>query len=142
MKLKFKKLHSLAIIPEYKTKGSAGFDFHVLYPVIICPGELDLLPSGLAIEVPQGFELQVRQRSGLSIKFRNYLANAPGTVDSDYRGEIKFPIVNNTKELMTFKRGERILQGIIAPINQFEIEEVDTLSDTDRGEGGFGSTGK
>ena len=142
MKLKFKKLHSFAIIPEYKTKGSAGFDFHVLYPVMILPGEFDLLPSGLAVEVPLGFEMQVRQRSGLSIKFRNYLANATGTVDSDYRGEIKFPIVNNTNEIMTFEREDRILQGIIAPVHQFEIEEVDELSDTDRGKGGFGSTGK
>lgn len=142
MKLKFKKLHSFAIIPEYKTKGSSGFDFHVLYPVMILPGESDLLSSGLAIEIPLGFEMQVRPRSGLSIKFKNYLANAPGTVDSDYRGEIKFPIVNNTQEIMTFQRGDRILQGIIAPVYQFEIEEVKTLSETDRGTGGFGSTGK
>ena len=142
MKLKFKKLHSFAIIPEYKTKGSSGFDFHVLYPVMILPGESDLLSSGLAIEIPLGFEMQVRPRSGLSIKFKNYLANTPGTVDSDYRGEIKFPIVNNTQEIITFQRGDRILQGIIAPVYQFEIEEVKTLSETDRGTGGFGSTGK
>lgn len=142
MKLKFKKLHSFAIIPEYKTKCSSGFDFHVLYPVMILPGESDLLSSGLAIEIPKGYEMQVRQRSGLSIKYRNYLANAPGTVDSDYRGEIKFPIVNNTQEIMTFERGDRILQGIISSVYQFEIEEVDVLSDTDRGTGGFGSTGK
>ena len=142
LSLKFKKINPFAVIPEYKTPGSAGFDFHVLHDIIILPGESQLLPSGLKCEIPEGFEMQIRQRSGMSVKYRNYLANSVGTIDSDYRGEIKFPVVNHTRQLMVLKRGYRIMQGIICQVPQIKIVEVDELSDTERGEGGFGSTDK
>ena len=141
IKLKFKKLRPFARIPEYKTRGSSGFDFHILHDIMILDGSMELIPSGLAVEIPEGFEMQIRQRSGLSLKYKNYLANAPGTIDSDYRGEIKFPIVNNTNRLMVLNKGDRIVQGIISQVAQIPIIEVEELSDTDRGQGGFGSTG-
>ena len=95
MKLKFKKLHPEAIIPKYQTIDAAGFDFHVYKNFVVQPHQRIMIPSGLAVEIPRGFEMQIRQRSGLSTKYSNYLANSIGTIDSDYRGEIKFPIANH-----------------------------------------------
>jgi dUTP pyrophosphatase len=141
MKINTKKLHPLAIIPKYQTQQAAGFDFHTTEPVTVMPGETKLVPTGLAVAVPEGFELQVRPRSGLSAKTGIRVANAPGTVDSDYRGEIKV-ILHNTGEVPFFiSVGDRIAQGVICPVFRAEFEEVEELGQTERGAGAFGSTG-
>lgn len=142
MKVKIKKLHQDAIVPKYATKGSAGFDFYALEDVFINSNETVLVKTGLSFEVPIGYELQIRPRSGLSLKTPLRVANAPGTVDSDYRGEVCVIISNNSFGTQVIKKGDRVAQGVICPIIQAELEEVNELSDTDRGSGGFGSTGK
>jgi dUTP pyrophosphatase len=141
MKLKFKKLHKEAIIPKYQSPGSAGFDFCALEWATIHPRQTCVIRTGLAVEVPVGFELQVRQRSGLSMQYPNYIMNSPGTIDSDYRGEIKILIYNHSVNNFDIVPGDRIAQGVLARVEQFKITEVKKLSDTERGKGGFGSTG-
>lgn len=140
-KLKFKRLHPDAIMPKYQTAGSAGFDFHSIEDIVIFPGLTKVLKSGWAMEIPKGYVMTCRQRSGLSIKFTNYLAISSGTVDSDYRGEIMFPITNHRGRPFIIKKGDRIIQGIITKVYQFEMKEVDELSETKRGKSGWGSTG-
>lgn len=148
LKLKFKRLHPDAIMPKYQTDGSAGFDFHSLEDALIAPGMTKILRSGWAMEIPKGYVMTCRQRSGMSIEYRNYLAISSGTVDSDYRGEILFPITNHQhggqtpQSLLVIRKGDRIIQGIITRVYQFEMVEVDELSDTKRGTGGWGHTGK
>lgn len=142
MKLKFKKLHPYAEIPKYQTKGSAGFDFHSIDYVDLHPRNFYAVRTGLSVEVPEGYELQIRQRSGLSTKYYNYISNSPGTIDSDYRGEILILVRNNSDIDFIIEPGQRIAQGIIAPVIQCEIIETDKLSETKRGTGGYGSTGK
>jgi dUTP pyrophosphatase len=140
--LKFKKLSKNAIIPQYMTEGSVGFDIHSLIDMILAPGGVGTITTGLAVEIPCGSELTIRQRSGLSKNYSNYIAIGIGTIDQDYRGEIMIPVVNNNEfHSFEIKIGDRIAQGIISPIIKCVIEEVDKLSDTERGEGGFGSTG-
>lgn len=141
LKLKFKKLHDEAIIPKYQTEGSAGFDFHAVDYIDIHPKQCYAVRTGLSVEIPNGFEMQIRQRSGLSMQFPNYIMNVPGTIDSDYRGEIKILIYNHSVSTFDIVPGMRIAQGIIAPVVQFPIIEVNELSETERGTGGFGSTG-
>jgi dUTP pyrophosphatase len=149
MKVKIKKLHPDAVVPKYATEGSAGFDLVALENVIIYQGETLLIKTGLSVEIPMGYELQIRPRSGTSLKTPLRVANSPGTVDSDYRGEICV-IMTNTDPLVPgyaterffILKGERIAQGVICPIVQAEFEVVEELSSTDRGAGGFGSTGK
>jgi len=140
-KIRFKKLVSEAKIPSYQSAGAAGFDFHCVEDVTLKKGEVVLAPTGLSVEVPTGFELQVRARSGLSAKKGVFLVNGLGTIDSDYRGEIKVILSTCCDEIVELKKGDRIAQGVIAKAAQFEIEEVIELSDTARGAGGFGSTG-
>lgn len=142
MKLKIKKLHPDAVLPKYQTKGASGFDFVTVEETEIKPGETKLVKTGLSVAVSEGFELQVRPRSGISLKTPLRVANAPGTVDSDYRGEVCV-IMHNTAESthVVIKKGERIAQGVIVPVVQAEIEEVEELDETQRGAGGFGSTG-
>lgn len=133
-----------AIVPQYHTDGSAGFDFHALYDVRVFPASIEPVPTGLILEIPQGFELQIRPRSGLGKKYPNYITNSPGTIDSDYRGEIIVYVRNPSNKWWEIKQGDRIAQGIIAPVSQAEFKIVamrSHLSPTKRGAKGFGSTG-
>ncbi|MEM8898345.1 MAG: dUTP diphosphatase [Bacteroidota bacterium] len=130
-------------LPTYATPASAGVDIHANNeePVILKPLERALIPTGLYIELPIGYEAQVRPRSGLAIKHGITLLNTPGTIDADYRGEIKVIMVNISYEPFTIKKGERIAQMVINKHEQMIWEEVEVLSDTERGSGGFGHTG-
>jgi dUTP pyrophosphatase len=142
MVLKVKKLQDNAVIPQYQTKEAAGFDLHAIEDVVIKPGERKLIGTGLAFEIEFGYEVQIRPRSGLAFKHGITVLNTPGTIDSDYRGEIKVLLINHGRESFEIKKGERIAQAVIAPVVQAEISEVEELGDTERGAGGFGSTGK
>lgn len=131
--------------PAYQTSGAAGFDLAAAVPAgetwTLAPGERRLVPTGLSFAVPQGFEAQIRPRSGLAFKHGIGVVNAPGTIDSDYRGEVQVLLVNLGQQPWSFTRGERIAQCVIAPVVQVQFEAVDQLDDTPRGQGGFGSTG-
>jgi dUTP pyrophosphatase len=132
-------------LPAYATPGSAGLDLAAAVPaaapVILQPGERALIPTGFAIALPDGYEAQVRPRSGLALKAGVTLLNSPGTIDSDYRGELKVILINLGQSAVTIHRGERIAQLVIAPVSRAAWREVTVLDDTTRGEGGFGSTG-
>ncbi|MCB9047541.1 MAG: dUTP diphosphatase [Chitinophagales bacterium] len=130
-------------LPEYQTTGSAGMDIRVFLeePVTLQPLERKLMPTGLYIALPEGFEAQIRPRSGLAIKRGLTLVNTPGTIDSDYRGEIMVPLINLSSEPQTINDGERIAQMIIARYEQIGWEAVAELDATDRGKGGFGHSG-
>jgi len=132
-------------LPSYETAMAAGADLRAAVaadaPVTLAPGERRLIPTGLAIALPEGFEAQVRPRSGLAVKFGVSMVNAPGTVDADYRGELMVNLINLGQEPFEIRRGDRIAQMVIAPVAQARFVEVDALSDTARGAGGFGSTG-
>lgn len=132
-------------LPAYQTAQSAGMDLPAAVPadepVIIPPGEWRMIPTGLSIALPDGYEAQVRPRSGLAAKSGVTCLNTPGTVDADYRGEIKVNLVNHGPAAFTVRRGERIAQMIIAPVTRIEWAPVAALDDTARGDGGFGSTG-
>ena len=130
-------------LPQYETAGSAGMDLraNLEEPITLQSLERKLIPTGLFIELPMGYEAQIRPRSGLSYKKGLSLPNTPGTIDSDYRGELKVIMINLSPEPQTIKHGERIAQMVIAKYEQVTLEEVENLSDTKRGTGGFGSTG-
>ena len=132
-----------AIIPEYKTAGAAGSDLCALLdaPVTIPAGKSAIIPTGLFFEIPQGYEVQVRPRSGLAAKNGVTVLNTPGTIDSDYRGEIKVILINLGDADFTVNSGDRIAQMIIAPVIQASFSITESLSETERGTGGFGSTG-
>ena len=132
-----------AILPEYKTDGASGCDVHafVKEPVELLPGDIKLIPTGLACAIPEGFEIQVRPRSGLSAKNGITCLNTPGTIDSDYRGEIKVILINLGKEAFIVKNGDRIAQFVVAPVVRGIFKTVKSLDETLRGSGGFGSTG-
>ena len=142
-KLQIKKISNEVLTPKYETPGSSGMDIaaYVKDDIIISPGDNAIIPAGFYLSVPVGYEIQIRPRSGLAAKKGITVLNTPGTIDSDYRGEIKVILVNLGKERFTVKNGERIAQMVICPIKQVSIEEVKELSETDRGAGGFGSTG-
>ncbi len=129
--------------PAYKTRGASGFDIQAYLdePITLKPGERRLVPTGLFFEVPEGYEAQVRARSGLAIKNGIGLVNGIGTIDSDYRGEVKVPLINFGDEDFTIRDGERIAQVVIMKVEVVELNLTDELSDTERGEGGFGHTG-
>jgi dUTP pyrophosphatase len=131
-------------LPKYETPLSAGMDVraNLTEPVILKPLERAIIPTGLYVELPAGYELQVRPRSGLAIKHGITVLNSPGTVDADYRGELKAILVNLSSEPFEIRHGERIAQYVIARHETAEWEAVEELSDTERGAGGFGSTGK
>jgi len=131
-------------LPKYETNGSAGMDLraNLSEDITLKPLERVLVPTGLFIELPDGYEAQVRPRSGMSIKHGITLINCVGTIDSDYRGEIKVPVVNLSNETYVVKHGERVAQMIIAKYEKAEWISVESIEDTDRGAGGFGSTGK
>ena len=132
-----------AIIPEYKTSGAAGADLCALLdsPLVIKHGKSAIIPTGLFFEIPKGYEIQVRPRSGLAAKNGVTVLNTPGTIDSDYRGEIKVILINLGENDFTVSCGDRIAQMIIAPVTQANFSICENLSQTDRGAGGFGSTG-
>ncbi len=142
--LKIEKLPHNNILPEYKTEGAAGMDLcaAISGPMELKPLERKLVPTGLKIELEHGYEAQVRPRSGLSIKHGITLINCVGTIDEDYRGEVCVPIVNISNETYTIQPDERIAQMVIARVEQAKLEVVTELTETTRGEGGFGSTGK
>lgn len=140
MKLKVKKLVRWAKLPEYSTSGSAGLDLFSAEEVEIPPGEWRLIGTGISIELPQGYEAQVRPRSGLALKGITIM-NTPGTIDSDYRGEVKVILVNFSKEVFSVPKGMKIAQLVVSKYEKVECEEVEILSETERGEKGFGSTG-
>lgn len=147
MKLRVKTLDHFdgLELPAYQTPGSAGLDLPAAVPEdapeTIAPGEWKLIPTGICIALPDGYEAQVRPRSGLAAKKGITCLNAPGTVDADYRGELKVNLINHGKEPFVVQRGERIAQMVIAEVTQIAWEPVDSLDDTERGAGGFGSTG-
>ena len=133
-------------LPAYETPGSAGMDLRAAVPedgpMVIRPGARDMVPTGLAMAIPAGFEVQVRPRSGLAAKHGVTCLNTPGTIDSDYRGEVKVILINLGEEDFTIRRGDRIAQMVIAPVTQGAWAEVADLDETARGAGGFGSTGR
>lgn len=130
-------------LPGYETEGSAGMDIkaYIDEPVEIMPGHRALIPTGLFMEIPPGTEVQIRARSGLAVKHGIGLTNGVGTIDSDYRGEIKVSLINWGDEAFTVRNGDRIAQMVAARYEKADIEKVDVLSETERGEGGFGHTG-
>jgi len=142
MKLKIKKLNKEAIIPAYQTELAAGFDLHSIEEYVLKKGERKLIKTGLAFEIEDGYEVQIRPRSGLAFKHGITVLNSPGTIDADYRGEIMVLLINLGDEDFEIKKGERIAQAVVAPVVQAKFEEVEELSSTKRGAGGFGSTGK
>lgn len=133
-----------AVIPEYKTLGAAGADICALLEnsITIKPFERAMIPTGLFFEIPEGYEIQVRPRSGLAAKNGVTVLNTPGTIDSDYRGEVKVILINLGKEDFVVNNGDRIAQIIVAPVTIGNFIKSETLSETERGDGGFGSTGK
>lgn len=130
-------------LPSYQTPHAAGLDLlaDVTEPLTLEPMERRLVPTGLAIELPEGFEAQVRPRSGLALKQGLTCLNTPGTIDADYRGEVQVLLVNLSREPSVIRRGDRVAQLVVAPVSHATLVEVDALSDTSRGAGGFGSTG-
>lgn len=140
-KIKILKNHSDAQIPYYATEGSACFDVTIVEDYTLSPGQIKAIRTGLKFEIPIGYEMQVRQRSGISSYHPNYISNAPGTIDSDYRGELFILTVNNSKYYWKLDKGMRFAQCKIQKAERLKIVEVDELSDTERGSGGFGSTG-
>ncbi|MBD3680142.1 MAG: dUTP diphosphatase [Rhodobacteraceae bacterium] len=136
-------------LPAYETEGAAGADLRANLSegdrangITLAPGKRALIPTGLRVEIPQGFEMQIRPRSGLALKHGATLPNTPGTIDSDYRGPLGVILINLGQEPFTVTHGERIAQAVIAPVVQARFELAETLSDTARGAGGFGSTGR
>lgn len=141
LNVKVKRLREGAIIPAYQTSEAAGFDLCSIENKVVKASERAVVKTGLAFALPKGYELQVRPRSGLALKNGITLLNTPGTIDSDYRGEIMIILINTSKEDFTVKAGDRIAQGVIKEILQADFSETDELDETDRGEKGFGSTG-
>jgi dUTP pyrophosphatase len=132
-------------LPSYETAGAAGCDLRAAVPeeatIVLLPGERAMVPTGIAIALPEGWEAQVRPRSGLAAKFGVSCVNAPGTIDADYRGEVKIILINHGTDEFVVRRGDRIAQMVIAPVWQATFVETETLDETTRGAGGFGSTG-
>ncbi len=145
MKIQFKKLpHAEDLpLPSYESEYAAGMDIRAALeePITLQPGERRLVPSGLKMAMPKGYEAQMRPRSGLAYRNGITMLNTPGTIDADYRGELKMLAVNLGDEAFTINHGDRIAQMVVAPVIQAEVNEVETLSETERGDGGFGSTG-
>lgn len=141
--LKVEKLEHCAGLPEYKTEGAAGMDLMAANTedVVLKPLDRALIPTGIKIELPRGYEAQIRPRSGLAIKSGITLSNCVGTIDEDYRGEVCVGLINLSREEFTIKRGDRIAQMLIAPVVRANIQVLEELSATARGTGGFGSTG-
>jgi len=139
---RLKKDHPVSL-PQYMTEGSSGMDLFASLPqeVILVPGERKLIPAGISVAIPEGFEGQIRPRSGLAIQKGIGIVNGPGTVDADYRGEVGVLLINFGKEPFTIRNGDRIAQMVISPVTRVTLEEVDDLPPTHRQGGGFGHTG-
>ena len=144
VKLLIKKLQKNITLPEYKTDGSSGIDLmaNIEQTVKILPGERKIISTGIMVAIPEQYEIQIRPRSGLAAKNGIGILNTPGTIDSDYRGEIKVILINLGKDIFEIKKNDRIAQMIVCPIIKVELEEVESLPNTVRGKGGFGSTDK
>ena len=144
VKILIKKTNKEVTTPKYKTDGSSGVDLSAFLEkkVVIKPNSSELIPTGLQVAIPEELEIQIRPRSGLAAKESIGVLNSPGTIDSDYRGELKIILFNHGKEDFIINNGDRIAQMVLIPILKMEFEEVDSLPDTVRGQGGFGSTGK
>ena len=142
-KILIKRLSKEVPLPKYETNGSSGMDLaaNINASIDINPGKTAIIPTGLALSIPKGFEVQIRPRSGLAAKQKISVLNTPGTIDADYRGEIKVILINLGPEPFKVEKGLRIAQMIVCPIVQAQLKEVDDLSETERGKGGFGSTG-
>ncbi len=143
MRMKIVKFYEDSIIPAYQTDGAAGFDFcaHISEPYTLKPGEIHAFGTGVGVEIPEGYELQIRSRSGLAYKNFISLLNGVGTIDSDYRGEMHVLLKNHGDQPFVVEPGMRIAQGVVAKYEHVEFEEVSELSESDRSNGGFGSTG-
>ena len=144
LKILIKKLNSEVKLPKYKTDGSSGMDLmaHIKNPIYLKPKKSELIPTGLSIAIPDNTEIQIRPRSGLAAKNNISVLNTPGTIDSDYRGELKVILYNHGDEEFIVNNGDRIAQMVLVPIIKANLEEVKDLPETIRGEGGFGSTSK
>ena len=144
VKVLIKKLSSDVELPSYKTSGASGMDLmaHIKSPIIIKPKTSELIPTGLSVAFSEEYEIQIRPRSGLAAKNNISVLNTPGTIDSDYRGELKIIIYNHGNEDFTVNNSDRIAQMILTPVVKMKLQETDELPETLRGEGGFGSTGK
>ena len=142
-KILIKRLSKEISLPKYETAGSSGMDLaaNIAGNIYIDPGKTAIIPTGLALSIPKGFEVQIRPRSGLAAKKKISVLNTPGTIDSDYRGEIKVILINQGQETFKVEKGLRIAQMVVCPVVQAQIKEVEDLSETKRGKGGFGSTG-
>ena len=144
VRILIKKISEEVITPKYKTEGSSGVDLSAFLneKVVIKPNSSELIPTGLQVAIPEELEIQIRPRSGLAAKESIGVLNSPGTIDSDYRGELKIILFNHGDKDFIINNGDRIAQMVLVPILKMEFEEVDNLPDTVRGQGGFGSTGK
>ena len=144
VKILVKKFDKNVKLPAYKTSGSSGMDLmaYIKNKITINPGKIALVPTGIAVAIPENYEIQIRPRSGLAAKKGISVLNTPGTVDSDYRGEIKIILINLSKKSFTIKSGDRVAQMIVCPVVKGKLQEVKSLPRTVRGKGGFGSTGK
>ena len=142
MIVKIIKIHEDAVIPNYQTSGSSGFDIHAVGEYTLIPKDRKIIKTGLKMAIPEGYELQIRSRSGLTFKQGLVVANSPGTVDADYRGEIGVILTNSSTHTIHVSNGDRVAQGVVCPILQVKFDVVDTLDETERGEGGWGSTDK
>ena len=144
VKILIKKTNKEVITPKYKTDGSSGVDLSAFLDkeVVIKPNSSELIPTGLQVAIPEELEIQIRPRSGLAAKESIGVLNSPGTIDNDYRGELKIILFNHGNKDFIINNGDRIAQMVLVPILKMEFEEVDSLPDTIRGQGGFGSTGK
>ncbi|WP_180428379.1 dUTP diphosphatase [Helicobacter pylori] len=141
MKIKIQKIHPNALIPKYQTEGSSGFDLHAVEEVMIKPHSVGLVKIGICLSLEVGYELQVRTRSGLALNHQVMVLNSPGTVDNDYRGEIKVILANLSDKDFKVQVGDRIAQGVVQKTYKAEFIEYEQLDETSRGSGGFGSTG-
>ena len=138
-----KRLSKNIILPKYETSGSSGLDLsaNIKTPIKIEPGKTTIIPTGVSVSIPKNFEIQIRPRSGLAAKNQITVLNTPGTIDADYRGEIKVILINLSKETFVVENGARIAQMVVCPVIKAKLKEVDSLDNTSRGSGGFGSTG-
>ena len=144
VKVLVKKLNSLASLPSYKTDGASGMDLMACIekPISLEPGKSCLIPTGLSVAFSEKYEIQIRPRSGLAAKNSISVLNTPGTIDSDYRGELKIILFNHSNENFIIKNNDRVAQMVLTPIVKMELEEINELPNSNRGDGGFGSTGK
>jgi dUTP pyrophosphatase len=144
VKVLIKKLNPAVLLPSYKTKGASGMDLmaFIQEPIKLEPGNSCLVPTGLTVAFPENYEIQIRPRSGLAIKNNISVLNTPGTIDSDYRGELKIILFNHGSENFIINKNDRVAQMVLSPIIKMELEETNELPESIRGKGGFGSTGK